>query len=73
MGAMNMDDHTVDPLAQFGLEAIELRWTMKDIASKRWWILNQAHVAQLVDLGLVEIRDQHPVLTIAGQDQVWAE
>jgi hypothetical protein len=29
-----MNDET-DPLAQFGLDAIDLRWTLKDIASKR--------------------------------------
>ena len=60
-----------DPLAKFGLDAIDLRWTMKDIAGKRWQMLNQAHVAKLIDLGLVEMRDDRPVLTIAGQDTVW--
>lgn len=25
-----------DPLARFGLEAIDLLWTLKDIAGKRW-------------------------------------
>jgi hypothetical protein len=29
-----------DPLARFGLDAIELRWTLKDIAGKRWLMLN---------------------------------
>lgn len=62
---------TEDPLAQFGLDAINLRWTMKDIAGKRWLILNQAHVEKLIELGLVEMRDDRPVLTIAGQDTVW--
>jgi hypothetical protein len=28
-----------DPLAQFGLDAIDLRWTLKDIASKRFSML----------------------------------
>jgi hypothetical protein len=60
-----------DPLAQFGIDAIDLRWTMKDIAGKRWQMLNQSHVAKLTDLGLVEIRDDRPVLTIAGQNTVW--
>ncbi len=60
-----------DPLAKFGLDAIDLRWTMKDIAGKRWQMLNQAHVAKLIDLGLVEMRDDRPALTIAGQDTVW--
>jgi pyruvate/2-oxoglutarate dehydrogenase complex dihydrolipoamide acyltransferase (E2) component len=60
-----------DPLARFGLDAIDLRWTMKDIAAKRWPMLNQEHVERLIDLGLVEMRDDRPVLTIAGQNTVW--
>ncbi|SDJ60806.1 MULTISPECIES: hypothetical protein [Bradyrhizobium] len=60
-----------DPLAKFGLDAIDLRWTMKDIAGKRWQMLNQAHVPKLIDLGLVEMQDDRPALTIAGQDTVW--
>ena len=60
-----------DPLARFGLEAIDLRWTMKDIAAKRWLMLNQEHVERLIDLGLVEMRDDRPVLTIAGENTVW--
>ncbi len=60
-----------DPLAQFGLDAIDLRWTMKDVAAKRWAMLNQDHVAKLIDLGLVEMRDDRPILTTAGQNIVW--
>ena len=60
-----------DPLARFGLDAIDLRWTMKDIVAKRWLLLNQAHVAQLIELGLVEMRDDRPFLTVAGQNTVW--
>ena len=69
-----MQDHenpNQDPLARFGLDAIDLRWTMKDIAAKRWFILNQAHVSQLIELGLVEMRDDRPFLTVAGQNTVW--
>ena len=68
--AVPMEDDE-DPLAKFGLDAIDLRWTMKDIASKRWLVLNQAHVVQLIDLGLVEMREDRPVLTIAGQNTAW--
>ena len=46
-----------DPLAQFGLDAIDLRWTLKDIQSKRTWMINQAHVETLIELGLVEMRE----------------
>jgi len=60
-----------DPLAQFGLEAIDLRWTLNDIAGKRWLIVNQDHVSKLIELGLVEMREDRPHLTIAGQNTVW--
>jgi hypothetical protein len=60
-----------DPLAQFGLDAIDLRWTLKDIAAARFLIVNQSHVAKLIELGLVEMRQDQPVLTVAGQNTVW--
>ena len=66
--AMENDE---DPLAQFGLDAIDLRWTLKDIAAKRSWIINEAHVSKLIELGLVEMRDGKPFLTIAGQNTAW--
>jgi hypothetical protein len=62
-----------DRLAEFGLDAIDLRWTLKDIAAKRTWIINQQHFAQLIDLVLVEIREDVPHLTIAGQNTVWRD
>jgi hypothetical protein len=40
-----------DPLAHFGLDAIDLRWTLKDIAAKRSWMINKQHLAQLIDAG----------------------
>ena len=46
-------ENSEDPLAQFGLDAIDLRWTLKDIAAKRSWIINEAHVSKLIELGLV--------------------
>jgi hypothetical protein len=68
-----MVDNEMDPLSQFGSDAIDLRWTLKDIAAKRAWIINKQHLAQLIDLGLVEMRENLPYLTIAGQDAVWRE
>ena len=35
-----------DPLAKFGLDAIDLRWTLKDIAAKRAWLINKQHFTQ---------------------------
>jgi hypothetical protein len=65
-----MTDET-DPLAQFGLDAIDLRWTLKDIASKRKWIINEGHLEKLIELGLVEMRDGVPFVTVAGQNTMW--
>jgi hypothetical protein len=69
-GRSRMESET-DPLAQFGLDAIDLRWTLKDIATKRGWMINKQHLAQLIELGLVEMREDVPHLTIAGQNTTW--
>jgi len=60
-----------DPLAQFGLDAIDLRWTLKDIDSNRNLLLNKDHLPKLIELGLVEMRDDTPFLTAAGQSAMW--
>lgn len=64
-----------DPLAQFGLEAIDLRWTLKDIAAKRFTItpVDPLHLQRLIDLRLVELRDNVPFLTYLGEREVWRE
>jgi hypothetical protein len=64
-------ENETNPLAQFGSDAIDLRWTLKDIAAKRSWMINKQHLAQLIDLGLVEMREEVPYLTVAGQNTVW--
>jgi hypothetical protein len=63
--------NTEDPLAQFGLDAIDLRWTLKDVDSKRKGLINKGHLPKLVDLGLVEIREGVPELTPAGEKAAW--
>ena len=68
---MTTSDNEQDPLAQYGLDAIDLRWTMKDIAAKRTLMINQEHVAKLIELGLVEMREGIFDLTVAGQNTVW--
>jgi hypothetical protein len=60
-----------DPLVQFGSDAILLRWTLKDIAAKRAWMINKQHLAKLIELGLVEMRQDIPYLTNAGQNTAW--
>ena len=64
-------ENETDPLAHFGLDAIDLRWTLKDIAAIRSWMINKQHLAQLIDVGLVEMRDDGPYLTITRQNTVW--
>ena len=64
-------ENETDPLARFGIDAIDLRWTLKDIAANRTWIINKEHLAQLIDLDLVEMRDDAPFLTAAGQRAAW--
>jgi hypothetical protein len=64
-------ENSEDPLAQFGLDAIDLRWTLKDIAAKRSWIINEAHVSKPIELGLVEMSDNKVFLTVAGQNTAW--
>ena len=51
----------------------DLRWTLKDIAAKRTWMINKQHLPQLIDLGLVEMREDLPYLTIAGQNTAWRQ
>ncbi len=62
-----------DPLAHFGLDAIDLRWTLKDIAAKRAPMIDKQHLAKLIELGLVEMREDTPYLTIAGQNAAWRD
>jgi hypothetical protein len=34
-------------------------------------MINKQHLEQLIELGLVEMREDVPYLTIAGQNTVW--
>jgi hypothetical protein len=62
-----------DPLSKLGLEAIDLRWTLKDIAAKRWMLcpVNPEHLSKLIELGLVEMRDDAPSVTPGGHELAW--
>jgi hypothetical protein len=53
-------------------QAIDLRWTLRDIKAKRWVLspINPSHLEQLMALGLVEMREGSPVLTNSGLDVV---
>jgi hypothetical protein len=56
-------------LANFELEkAIALRWALRDIVAERTRLSppKEDELQTLLDLGLVEMRDDQPVVTDAG-------
>jgi hypothetical protein len=62
-----------DPLRDLDpREAIDLRWTLRDIKAKRWKLspINPTHLEKLKAMGLVELRDDELVLTNAGFDAI---
>jgi hypothetical protein len=44
-----------------------MKWTMKDIAAKQSWMINKENLQKLIELGLAEMREDVPYLTMAGQ------
>jgi len=45
----------------------DLRWTLRDIKAKRTMFpVNPDHLRTLIELGLVEMRDDVPAITNAG-------
>jgi hypothetical protein len=55
-----------NPFADFSVErAIALRWTLRDIKAKRTKLspVSENDLRELIGLGLVEMRDDEPVLT----------
>ena len=67
---MTMTDHTT-PFAHLSLEkAIALRWALRDIRASRLKLapVSEDDLTTLSELGLVEIRDDAPVLTQGGID-----
>jgi hypothetical protein len=58
-----------NPFAEFSLErAIGLRWTLRDIQARRLKMspVSDDELRVLTELGLIEVRDEGPVLTQAG-------
>jgi Mn-dependent DtxR family transcriptional regulator len=58
-----------NPFAEFSLErAIGLRWSLRDIQGRRLKMspVSSEDLRVLADLGLIELRDEGPVLTEAG-------
>jgi hypothetical protein len=59
----------ISPLARLDLDtAIRLRWALRDIKAKRTKLtpVNPDDLNTLIDMGLVEIRDDAPMLTNEG-------
>jgi hypothetical protein len=52
--------------------AIALRWVLRDIKNNRlkWWPVNQHDLRDLIDMELVEMRNDAPVLTNAGVNAI---
>jgi hypothetical protein len=62
---------TTSPFLHLSLErAIALRWTLRDIKARRLELspAGGSDLKILIELGLIEIRDEAPVLTKAGQE-----
>ncbi|WMT72812.1 hypothetical protein [Bradyrhizobium sp. Ash2021] len=58
-----------NPFTELSLErAIDLRWTLRDIQARRLKMspVSIEDLRVLTDLGLIELRDEGPVLTQAG-------
>jgi hypothetical protein len=58
-----------NPFAEFNIErAIGLRWSLRDIQGRRLKMspFSNEDLRVLTDLGLIELRDEGPVLTQAG-------
>jgi hypothetical protein len=61
------------PFSDLGLQqAIDLRWTLRDIKAKRWKLspINQSHLEKMITMGLVEMQGDDPVLTNSGLDAI---
>jgi hypothetical protein len=66
---MTMTDQPDSPLAGLNLEtAIHLRWVLRDIKAKRMKLspVNPDDLRTLIEMGLVEMRNDEPVLTNEG-------
>jgi hypothetical protein len=64
-----MTDQSGQPLAGLSLDtAIHLRWVLRDIKGKRTKFspVSPDDLRTLVEMGLVEMRDEVPVLTNEG-------
>jgi hypothetical protein len=62
-----MNDRRGDISGVSPLRSIDLVWTLRDIKAKRTLLpVDPDHLRELIDLGLVEMRDDVPMLTNEG-------
>ena len=56
-------------------KAIHLRWTLRDIKARRTKLspINPDDLETLIEMGLVEMRNEVPVLTIEGEGAISIE
>jgi hypothetical protein len=65
-----MTDQPNSPLASLSLDAtIHLRWVLRDIKAKRTKLspVNPDDIRTLIEMGLIEMHDEIPVLTNEGE------
>ena len=65
-----MTDQPNSPLAGLSLDAaIHLRWVLRDIKAKRTKMspVDPVDLRTLIEMGLIEMRDEIPVLTNEGE------
>jgi hypothetical protein len=65
---MLMTEHA-DPFRDLDQsQAIDLRWSLRDVCAKRWKMspIKGARIGKLLSMGLIEFKDELPVLTNAG-------
>jgi hypothetical protein len=65
-----MTDQPSNPLAGLSIEdAIHLRWVLRDIKAKRTKMspVSSNDIGTLIERGLIEMRDEIPVLTNEGE------
>jgi hypothetical protein len=65
-----MNDETNSPMAGLDLDTvIRLRWVLRDIKAKRLKMspVSPEDLRTLLEMGLIEMRDEVPVLTSEGE------
>jgi hypothetical protein len=65
-----MTDQSNSPLAGLSLDAtIRLRWVLRDIKGKRTKLMpvSPDDLSTLIEMGLIEMRDEAPMLTNEGE------